>query len=119
MLLALCLSIILVILIYVNELVIFIFPIVPIIYGWKTRNVLGSVLIGMLPIFLFFLYLYINNLDIYTPDRLKYVLPYIFKLMAIGGINGYLASKLPKRYSIPLVIIWSYIWYMLFISGID
>jgi hypothetical protein len=118
-LLPLCLSITLVISVYVNELVIFIFPIVPIIYGWKTRNVLGSVLMGILPIMFLFLNLHINNLDNYTPERLKYMVTYISKLIAIGGINGYLAVKLPKKYSIPLLIIVSYIWYALFISGID
>jgi hypothetical protein len=117
--LPLCISIILVISIYINELVIFIFPIVPIIYGWKTRNLLGSVIMGMLPIMLLFLNLHITNLDNYTPEQLRYMLTYISKLMVIGGINGYLVAKLSKKYSIPMLIIGSFMWYTLFITGID
>lgn len=118
-LLSLYLSFLLYLLVYANELVIFIYPIVPLVYGWKTKNVTGSVLIGMLPITFLFLDLHMANLENYTPGRFDYVIAYFAKLIILGGINGYLAAKLPKQYFILLLIIGTFVWYALFMSGID
>ena len=50
---------------------VFIFPIAPAIYGTKTRDTIGSVIVGMVPIILLFLDIHLENLHDLEPERFK------------------------------------------------
>jgi hypothetical protein len=96
--------------------IIFLFPAVPIIYGWITKNEIGAILVGVLPIMGFLLLL---NFDYFYPfpdlKRIVEVLAYGGSLSIISGLEGYFASKR----MILIAILLGALWFFIFLSGFN
>ncbi|WP_394698010.1 hypothetical protein [uncultured Methanolobus sp.] len=114
------LSITLFLLIFVFEPIFLLYSVVPIIYGWVSRDKIGSTVVGVVPTFGFLLYGMLILIGTYDADmsRIKMTLVYFGSLAGIGGMGGYFGAKRKKEYLI-LIIFLSCIWFMIFISGID
>lgn len=93
------------------------FPAVPIIYGWITKNEIGATLAGVLPILVFLisinLYFYFPNLE-----RIIEVIAYGGRLSIIAGSGGYFASKRIIPVAILLPILLGVLWLCIFATGI-
>ncbi|WP_445475699.1 hypothetical protein ACT9XH_02880 [Methanococcoides methylutens] len=87
------------------------YPASPIIYGWVTRDKVGAVIVGTVPIVAFFLYPDYAAGYLYDFDMAQTVELVIFllRIMIIGGLGGYFASKRELKFlivAIALVILW-------------
>ena len=93
------------------------FPAVPIIYGWMTKNEIGATLAGVLPILVFLISL---NLYFYFPnlERIIEVIAYGGRLSIIAGSGGYFASKRIIPVAILLPILLGVLWLCIFATGI-
>jgi len=95
-------------------------PAAPIIYGWITRNKIGSIVVGTVPYIGFLLYLTHISGELYDIDVIQFIKG-IFSLVIIsivGGLEGYYASKGIKE-GLKLAILLGVAWMLLFIRGID
>jgi hypothetical protein len=94
----------------------FLFPAAPVIYGWITKNRLGSILVGAIPIMGFLLLL---NFGYFYPspdlERIIRVVAYGVCLSTVAGLEGYFASKT----IIPIAILLGVLWFFIFLVGID
>ncbi len=73
---------------------IFILPILPIIYGIITRNKIGAILIGVLPFLgISIMILFMEIIEISSIGRLYNVITFWFTLTVIAGFEGYFASQ--------------------------
>jgi hypothetical protein len=93
--------------------------IAPLVYGWKTCDAKGTVIIGVLP-FLFAMTVprvVSGELPRDTPVFVHTVL-YIVDLCVIGGLEGYFASWHEKK-SLVLAIALAGLWILVFLSGIE
>jgi hypothetical protein len=94
------------------------FPAVPIVYGWITKNEIGAILVGVLPIVGFFIFLILLTLHNLPPHIfLKWivdVISYGGRLSIIAGSGGYFASKRV----VPVAILLGIPWFFIFLSMI-
>ena len=99
--------------------VIFVVPIaIPIAYGYKTGDRATSVLLGGVPIAIAIIlpnFLHDNG---YGIQRWVEVLTYSVAAGFVCGLEGYFSSKQNLR-SLAISICFSFIWIMIFFSGID
>ena len=93
-------------------------PIAPIIYGLATKDQVGSIIVGVIPIVavLFCANFIIGNTS--HISRILSVIGYAGSLAIIGGVEGYFASK--KRIEHLLIAICSgIVWTLAFFNGIN
>lgn len=107
----------------ISTITILIFPITPIIYGWVTKDKVGSIVVGAVPIFvsLFFGNLFFGNLiynNGFSISRFFTILVYTVSLATLGGLAGYFSSKKEFKYLI-ISIFFGTLWISVFLSGID
>ena len=114
------LSITLFLLVFVFEPIFILYSVVPIIYGWVSRDKIGSIIVGVVPTLEFLLLGILILVGTYDADmsRIKMTIIYFGSLAFIGGMGGYFGAKRKKEYLI-LVIFLSCIWFMIFTSGIN
>jgi hypothetical protein len=93
--------------------------IAPIVYGWKTCDTKGAVLIGVLPI------LFVMTVPRIVSGELPWDAPLfmhtvltIAMLCIIGGLEGYFASLHEKK-SLVLAIVLAGLWIFVFLSAIE
>jgi hypothetical protein len=93
--------------------------IVPLAYGWHTKDTIGAVLIGSLP---FLLTMGIVRIwpgsSIADNSYLIRTVLYIGSLSLIGGLEGYFSAMHEKR-SLVLAIALAGLWILVFLSGIN
>jgi len=91
----------------------------PVVYGWRTRDTNGAVLIGILP-FLFVMtgIRFLSGNMPATSQNLVNTTLYIVLLCIIGGFEGYFASR-PDWKLRGVAIILAGAWLYVFLSGID
>ena len=96
---------------------ILLFPAIPIIYGWITKNEIGAILAGVLPIIGVFILL---NFYLSPPnlERIVVVIAYGGRLSIIAGSAGYFASKRIIPVAILLPILLGVPWFFIFCTGI-
>jgi hypothetical protein len=91
---------------------------VPVVYGWYTKDTKASILLGVLP---FLLVMTIPRLFASPGDAgsgyLVMTILYIVSLCSIGGLEGYFASRQEKK-SLVIAIALTVLWIMVFLSGI-
>jgi hypothetical protein len=93
--------------------------IAPIVYGWKTCDSKGAVIIGVLPFLFAMTVPRVVSGDLLpgTPSVVNTVL-YIAVLCILGGLEGYFASLHGKKFlGIALVLAGAWFWF--FLTGID
>ncbi|SFM79731.1 hypothetical protein [Methanolobus profundi] len=114
------LSVILFLLVFVSEIVFFAYTVVPIIYGWFSRDKIGSIIVGVVPVLGFLLsgILVLTGTHDQDTSRIGIAILYFGTLAIIGGMGGYFGAKRKKMYLIPVIIL-SCIWFMIFISGLN
>lgn len=103
----------------IETFLIFILPMLPIIYGYMTRDTVGAILMGVLPFFGLFSVLMFGELDssLSTMRWLTRAIPFWLILIIIAGLEGYFASK--RKMSSLFVAIGLYsLWILWFLSGI-
>jgi hypothetical protein len=90
----------------------------PIIYGFKLRDKVGSILIGILPFSIIFIIILVESLFSSNPtiDMVVRTIFYWFILILIAGLEGYFASK--GKGSLIIAIGLLITWYLWFFSGI-
>lgn len=97
---------------------IFLFPATPIIYGLITRDKIGSVMVGAMPIVgtIIFGMLLSGQLDD-IPDMMQivYLVAYFGSLSVVGGLEGYFASKGESM----VAIAFGALWVLVLFSGFD
>jgi len=102
----------------IETFLIFILPMLPIVYGYITRDKVGSILMGAMPFFGFFIVALFKAS--YSPIFMRWLtsaIPFWLVLITIAGLEGYFASK--RKISSFLVAISLYILcILLFLSGI-
>jgi hypothetical protein len=93
--------------------------IVPLAYGWYTKDTTGAVLIGLLPFLLTMIIvrLWPGSSVEDTSYLVKSVL-YIGSLCVVGGLEGYFAAMHEKR-SLVLAAAFAGLWALVFLSGIN
>lgn len=93
----------------------FLLPIAPITYGLITRDKIGSVIIGVVPVVGLFLDIYLSL--IISGDFISMeILAYFGILAILGGLEGYFASIKEIQYNI-LAICCFLFWVVFFIRG--
>ncbi len=103
----------------IETFLIFILPMLPIIYGYITRDKVGAVLMGVMPFLGLFSVILFGELDssISAMRWLTRAIPFWLVLIIIAGLEGYFASK--RKMSALFVAIGLYIlWILWFLSGI-
>jgi len=97
---------------------ILIFPLAPIIYGRVTKDQVGSIIVGVIPIVVISFYgnFILGNTS--QMSRILRVIDYTGSLAIIGGLEGYFASKKRRRY-ILIAIFSGILWILVFLSGIN
>jgi hypothetical protein len=102
----------------IEIILIIILPMSPIIYGFKLRDKVGSILIGILPFSIIFIIILVESLFSSNPtiDMVVRTIFYWFILILIAGLEGYFASK--GKGSLIIAIGLLITWYLWFFSGI-
>ncbi|MGC9445180.1 MAG: hypothetical protein ACP5E9_09690, partial [Candidatus Methanospirareceae archaeon] len=102
----------------IETILIIMLPILPILYGLKLRDKIGSILMGILPFSVIFIIILIESLlsSNYTSGRAVRTISYWFILIVIAGLEGYFASK--GKGSLIIAIGLLITWYLWFLSGI-
>ena len=100
-------------------LVFSIFPAIAILYGWYTGNRAGAVLVGALPLPLFFITGFFlissgNMVFIRIPETIIFMVI----LSAICGLTGYCAARRTENY-LALSIILTGLWLIIWMSGFN
>ncbi|OPX65334.1 MULTISPECIES: hypothetical protein [unclassified Methanoregula] len=90
-----------------------------VMYGWRTLDTNGAVLIGILPFLLVMTVIRFGtgNLPV-TSHHLVNTVVYIAVLCIIGGLEGYFASRPDWKFR-GIAIILAGAWIGVFLSGID
>jgi len=105
----------------ISILSIFVYPLAPIFYGLKTKDRIGSVIVGTVPILCLFYELHLSSFiagNIPETDRIIDVVTYFGSLTIIGGLEGYYASK-EKIDSLIVAVVFMIIWVSIFLNGLD
>lgn len=102
----------------VSIITILIFPISPIIYGRITKDELGSIIVGAIPIVAVLFYGNFILGSTYHMSRILRVIGYTGSLAIIGGAEGYFASKERIEY-ILIAICLGILWILAFLNGIN
>jgi hypothetical protein len=91
----------------------------PVVYGWRTRDTNGAVLIGILPfLFVMTVIRFLSGNMPATSHHLVNTILYIALLCIIGGLEGYFASRPDWKFR-GVAIILAGAWLCVFLSGID
>lgn len=102
--------------------VLFMIPATPLIYGWVTRDKIGSVVVGIIPLFGFRMSIMIMSGSIYdhfSPVKfIELILYHYVSYSIVGGLAGHFASKRDIS-NLLIAIILEIFWILIFISGID
>jgi hypothetical protein len=94
------------------------FPAAPIIYGLITRDKIGSVMVGAMPIvgtIIFGMLISGQLYDISDITLIIYLVSYYGGLSVVGGLEGYFASK----GEFMVAIGFGALWVLVFFSGLD
>ena len=95
---------------------IFIVPVLPILYGYKTGNKIGSILTGVLPLSGFFSLMLFKELMSPTiplgPSWLNKTISFYPILVAIVGFEGYFASQRKILIACVLFILWIFVFFL-------
>ncbi|WP_048174459.1 hypothetical protein [Methanosarcina siciliae] len=102
----------------ISTITILIFPITPIIYGWVTKDKVGSIVVGVTPIIVVLLYGNFILGSTYYMNRILKVIVYTGSLATLGGLAGYFSSKREFKYLI-ISIFFGILWIPVFLSGIN
>lgn len=100
---------------------IFAYPIAPIFYGLQTKNRIGSIIVGTVPILCLFYELHLNSFiagNVPETERIINVFTYFGSLTIIGGLEGYYASK-EQFDSLIIAIVLAIFWISIFLNGLD
>ena len=100
---------------------IFVYPIAPIFYGLQTKNRIGSIIVGTVPILCLFYELHLNSFiagNVPETKRIINVFTYFGSLTIIGGLEGYYASK-EQFDSLIIAIVLVIFWISIFLNGLD
>jgi len=91
----------------------------PVIYGWKTHDTNGAVLIGVAP-FLFVMTIprILSGEIPRDTESLVRMVFYVVPLSAIGGFEGYFASQNEDK-SLLFAIILAGLWIIVLLSGLN
>jgi len=106
---------------YLEIPVMFMIPAAPLIYGWITRDKIGSIVVGIIPWFGFMMSIAIMSgsiYDFFSPIKFIELIFYYGIYSIVGGLAGYFASKRDIAYLL-IAIILAMGWITIFISGID
>ncbi|MCM1986310.1 hypothetical protein [Methanococcoides seepicolus] len=93
----------------------FLLALAPIMYGLITRDKIGSVIVGVLPVVGLFLYFYSSSIISREFISME-ILTYFGILVILGGLEGYFASIKEIQYNI-LAICCFLFWVVFFIRG--
>jgi hypothetical protein len=100
----------------------FLLPVIPIIYGWVTKDKVAGIVIGVIPLTSLMIYGHFSGINthpyIYNLSYILKVIAYIGALDVLGGGAGYLASE---RKTGPLLVAigLSIAWILVIFSGIN
>lgn len=93
-------------------------PAAPIIYGWVTKDKVGAIVVGVLPISSILLYGNFILGNVYSVSNILKVIAYAGVFTILGGMAGYLASKRRMR-DILVAIGLGVVWILVYLSGLD
>lgn len=99
----------------------FVYPIAPIFYGLQTKDRIGSVIVGTVPILCLFYELHLNSFiagNVPETERIIDIFTYFGSLTIIGGLEGYYASK-EQFDSLIIAIVLAIFWISIFLNGLD
>lgn len=92
---------------------IFILPILPIIYGVITKDKIGAILMGALPFLgISIMILFMEIIEISSIWRLINVITFWFTLITIAGFEGYFASQRKILTACSLCILWIFVFFL-------
>ncbi|WP_129598152.1 hypothetical protein [Methanohalophilus profundi] len=101
---------------------VFLLPVIPIIYGWVTKDKVGGIVVGVVPITSLMIYGHFLGISAHPYTYgLSYILKvtaYIGVLDVLGGGAGYLASE-RKIGHLLVAICLSIVWMLVIFSGIN
>ncbi|ABE51283.1 NosD domain-containing protein [Methanococcoides burtonii] len=106
---------------YLEIPVMFMIPATPLIYGWITRDKIGSIVVGIIPWFGFMMSIAIMSgsiYDFFSPIKFIELIFYYGIYSIVGGLAGYFASKRKIEYLL-IAIVLAMGWITIFLSGID
>lgn len=93
----------------------FLLALAPIMYGLITRDKIGSVIIGVVPVIGLFFYFYSSSIILGEFISME-ILAYFGVLATLGGLEGYFASVKKIEYNL-LAICCFLFWVVIFIRG--
>jgi ABC-type polysaccharide/polyol phosphate export permease len=99
-------------------IIILLFPVTPVIYGWITRDHVGAMIIGILPMFLLGLIIPARSGDFPESRWIITGIVYWGMLMLLAGLAGYFAAKKELKYLIVSVFLIG-VWFAVFVSGLN
>ena len=102
----------------IETFLIFILPMLPIMYGYITRDKVGSTLMGAMPFFGFFIVILFKAS--HSPIFMRWLtsaIPFWLALITIAGLEGYFASQ-RRIYSFLVAICLYILCILLFLFGI-
>ncbi|WIM42134.1 hypothetical protein [Methanosarcina mazei] len=100
---------------------IFVYPLAPIFYGLQTKDRIGSVIVGTVPILCLFYELHLNSFiagNVPETERILDIFTYFGSLAIIGGLEGYYASK-EQFDSLIIAVVLAIFWISIFLNGLD
>jgi hypothetical protein len=101
---------------------VFLLPVIPIIYGWVTKDKVGGIIVGAVPITSLMIYGHFLGISThpytYGLSYILKVIAYIGVLDVLGGGTGYLASE-RKIGHLLVAICLSIAWMLVIFSGIN
>jgi hypothetical protein len=102
----------------VSLMIILLLPVAPVIYGWITRDQVGALIIGIIPMFLLGLIIPVVSGDFPGGRWVITGIIYWGILMVIAGLAGYSAAKKELKYLVVSVILTG-VWFAVFVSGLN
>jgi hypothetical protein len=104
---------------YASVIALIITILAPLVYGWYSRDRIGAVLIGTLPVFMVsgFIRIIIGN-DTMGSGYLAGSVVYIISLIVLGGLEGYFAAKKTRGHLL-IALLLAALWAGIFFSGIN
>ncbi|HOW15574.1 MAG: hypothetical protein QUS12_01265 [Methanosarcina sp.] len=100
---------------------IFVYPVAPIFYGLQTKDRIGSIIVGTVPILCLFYELHLNSFiagNVPETERILDIFTYFGSLAIIGGLEGYYASK-EQFDSLIIAVVLAIFWISIFLNGLD
>jgi len=101
---------------------VFLLPVIPIIYGWVTKEKVGGIVVGVVPITSLMIYGHLSGISThpqtYSLSYILKVIAYIGALDVLGGGAGFLASERKTGYLLVAIGL-SIVWVLVIFSGIN